>query len=105
MRIRSLAAFCTVLSLAPLATLRAQEAEEEQVDAQDAQGETDAAEVVDAPAAPSAPAVQRERASAPGTQHTVESGDTLWELTNRYLGSPWYWPKVWSYNPEMANPH
>jgi hypothetical protein len=39
------------------------------------------------------------------TQHTVEKGDTLWDLSQRYLGSPWYWPKVWSYNPEIANPH
>ena len=40
-----------------------------------------------------------------GTQHTVQKGDTLWDLSQRYLGSPWYWPKVWSYNPEIANPH
>ena len=43
--------------------------------------------------------------SAPGQVHTVERGDTLWDLSQRYLGSPWYWPKVWSYNPEIANPH
>jgi LysM domain len=40
-----------------------------------------------------------------GAQHTVEKGDTLWDLSQKYLGSPWYWPKVWSYNPEIANPH
>lgn len=48
------------------------------------------------------------QASAPAptaSQHTVERGDTLWDLSQRYLGSPWYWPKVWSYNPEIANPH
>lgn len=45
------------------------------------------------------------RASAPGQQHTVERGDTLWDLSQKFLGSPWYWPKVWSYNPEIANPH
>ena len=45
------------------------------------------------------------KASAPGTQHTVEKGDTLWDLSQKFLGSPWYWPKVWSYNPEIANPH
>ena len=45
------------------------------------------------------------RLSAPGQQHTVTRGDTLWDLSQRYLGSPWYWPKVWSYNPEIANPH
>ncbi len=37
--------------------------------------------------------------------HTVEHGDTLWDLSQKYLGNPWYWPKVWSYNPQIANPH
>lgn len=101
MRTRILAAFCTTLSLAPLAASRAQEADG--AGDQEAPVETDAAEVVDAPAAGTVPA--RGRMSAPGTQHTIESGDTLWDLTQRYLGSPWYWPKVWSYNPEIANPH
>jgi len=45
------------------------------------------------------------KTSAAGSQHTVEKGDTLWDLSQKYLGSPWYWPKVWSYNPEIANPH
>lgn len=40
-----------------------------------------------------------------GTVHTVVKGDTLWDLTEKYLGSPWYWPKVWSYNPQIDNPH
>ncbi len=35
----------------------------------------------------------------------MEKGDTLWDLSSKYLGSPWYWPKVWSYNPQIANPH
>ncbi|MBS1149826.1 MAG: LysM domain protein [Myxococcaceae bacterium] len=39
------------------------------------------------------------------SSHTVDKGDTLWDLSQKYLGSPWYWPKVWSYNPEIANPH
>ncbi len=42
---------------------------------------------------------------APGETHTVVKGDTLWDLSARYLQTPWYWPKVWSYNPEIANPH
>ncbi len=45
------------------------------------------------------------RESAPGQVHTVVPGDTLWDLSQSYLGSPWYWPKVWSYNPQVANPH
>jgi hypothetical protein len=37
--------------------------------------------------------------------HTVQSGDTLWDLCTKYLNSPWYWPKIWSYNPQITNPH
>lgn len=37
--------------------------------------------------------------------HTVEPGDTLWDLCSKYLNSPWYWPKIWSYNPQLTNPH
>lgn len=37
--------------------------------------------------------------------HTVERGDTLWDLCSKYLNSPWYWPKIWSYNPQLTNPH
>ncbi|MBX2812947.1 MAG: LysM peptidoglycan-binding domain-containing protein [Myxococcales bacterium] len=37
--------------------------------------------------------------------HLVRSGDTLWDLCGEYLNSSWYWPKVWSYNPQLTNPH
>ena len=37
--------------------------------------------------------------------HLVQRGDTLWDLCNRYYQNPWAWPKVWSYNPQIANPH
>jgi hypothetical protein len=38
-------------------------------------------------------------------EHTVVPGDTLWDLCSKYLSNPWYWPRVWSYNPEINNPH
>ncbi len=38
-------------------------------------------------------------------RHVVEAGDTLWHISQRFLGSPWLWPKVWAYNPEITNPH
>jgi hypothetical protein len=37
--------------------------------------------------------------------HVVQGGDTLWDLCTKYLNSPWYWPKIWSYNPQITNPH
>lgn len=37
--------------------------------------------------------------------HRVVRGDTLWDITGHYYGNPWEWPRVWSYNPEITNPH
>lgn len=37
--------------------------------------------------------------------HQVRPGDTLWDLCNRYYGNPYNWPRVWSYNPQLENPH
>jgi len=37
--------------------------------------------------------------------HTVHKGDTLWDICEHYFGNPWQWPRVWSYNPEILNPH
>ncbi len=41
----------------------------------------------------------------PPDTYTVKHGDTLWDLSGRFLNNPWYWPKVWSYNPAITNPH
>ena len=40
-----------------------------------------------------------------GTIHVVEKGDTLWDISNLYLGTPWIWPSVWKDNEDIANPH
>jgi hypothetical protein len=40
-----------------------------------------------------------------GRIHTVASGDTLWDISDAYLGTPWVWPSVWESNEEIANPH
>ncbi|HET9595389.1 MAG TPA: LysM domain-containing protein, partial [Anaeromyxobacteraceae bacterium] len=68
-----------------------------------------AAETLEGTAAPRAGEAAA-AASAPGgapstEQYTVKPGDTLWDLSGRFLNNPWYWPKVWSYNPEISNPH
>lgn len=41
----------------------------------------------------------------PVDQYSVVEGDTLWDICNRILGTPWYWQKVWALNPHIANPH
>ncbi len=40
-----------------------------------------------------------------GLIHTVVKGDTLWDLSARYLGSPWRWPEMWERNRYLTNPH
>ncbi|HEX4473763.1 MAG TPA: LysM peptidoglycan-binding domain-containing protein [Polyangiaceae bacterium] len=37
--------------------------------------------------------------------HHVQRGDTLWDLCAGYFNNPWLWPKIWSYNPQIQNPH
>ncbi len=37
--------------------------------------------------------------------HVVKKGDTLWDLCGNYYGNSWQWPRVWSYNPQIQNPH
>lgn len=38
-------------------------------------------------------------------RHELKEGETLSQLAERYLGSAEAWPKLWSYNPEITNPH
>lgn len=40
-----------------------------------------------------------------GRIHTVSPGDTLWDVSNAYLGTAWVWPSVWKDNNEIQNPH
>jgi hypothetical protein len=37
--------------------------------------------------------------------HTVRRGDTLWDISNRYYQNPYQWPRLWSYNAQIQNPH
>ena len=37
--------------------------------------------------------------------HVVRRGDTLWDICWFYFNDPWQWPKIWSYNAQITNPH
>lgn len=38
-------------------------------------------------------------------RYVVVKGDTLWDISKRFLKSPWLWPSVWHINPGIRNPH
>jgi nucleoid-associated protein YgaU len=40
-----------------------------------------------------------------GRIHVVVLGDTLWDISDAYLGTPWVWPSVWTDNRDIENPH
>ena len=37
--------------------------------------------------------------------YSVQTGDTLWDLSHTLFGDGFYWSKLWAENPEIHNPH
>jgi LysM repeat protein len=37
--------------------------------------------------------------------YTVQTGDTLWGISERFYRDPYEWPRLWSYNLEITNPN
>jgi hypothetical protein len=56
--------------------------------------------------APPVPGTRRVLAAgeAPDS-YVVQTGDTLFDICDQLLGEASYWPKLWSLNPEIKNPH
>ena len=44
-------------------------------------------------------------AAAQPRTHTVQRGDTLWDICETYYGDSNLWPKLWEMNPFVTNPH
>ncbi|MDR2451145.1 MAG: LysM peptidoglycan-binding domain-containing protein [Candidatus Accumulibacter sp.] len=52
-----------------------------------------------------APGALRLADQAPN-QHVVVRGDTLWDISARFLSEPWRWPEIWRMNQDrIKNPH
>jgi hypothetical protein len=37
--------------------------------------------------------------------YTIQKGDTLWDISSKFLKDPFLWPKLWEKNPYITNPH
>ena len=61
--------------------------------------------VVEAPAPAPEPAPKVEIKPSAPQEYVVKKGDTLWDISTKFLNDPWYWPEIWHVNPQIANPH
>ncbi|MBI9088146.1 MAG: LysM peptidoglycan-binding domain-containing protein [Desulfobacterium sp.] len=40
-----------------------------------------------------------------GFFYTIQKGDTLWDLSQRFYNAKWTWPGLWEMNDKIKNPH
>jgi hypothetical protein len=103
---------------APEASPEADAPAGETAEAETAPAAADEAEAETAPAAAdeaAAPAPEKHKVALgpvghdaqgrPGRIHQVQKGDTLWDISDAYLGTPWVWPSLWKDNDAIKNPH
>jgi len=49
--------------------------------------------------------VELESDQGSGFYYTIQKGDTLWDLSQKFYNSQWDWPALWEMNKEIKNPH
>ena len=50
------------------------------------------------------PSIAANKTNIPKT-HVVKKGDTLWDISSKYLKDPFRWPQIWAKNKYIKNPH
>lgn len=50
------------------------------------------------------PGLTQETKEAEGV-YTIKKGDTLWDISSKFLKDPFLWPALWQRNPYITNPH
>ncbi|MCB9761970.1 MAG: LysM peptidoglycan-binding domain-containing protein [Alphaproteobacteria bacterium] len=43
--------------------------------------------------------------AGPPDRYVIQPGDTLWDISTAFMGDPYYWPRLWSINDYITNPH
>ncbi len=51
------------------------------------------------------PPVEFDPTSDSGFYYTIQKGDTLWGLSQKFYNSQWDWPGLWEMNKDIKNPH
>ncbi len=51
------------------------------------------------------PSVEFDSENDSGFYYTIQTGDTLWGLSQKFYHSQWDWPGLWEMNKDIKNPH